>query len=166
MSVLAGIDLAEIFGLSMPALELVLRGSAIYWFLFAIFRLLIRRDVGSVGIADLLIVVLVADAAQNGMAGEYKSVTDGIVLISTLVAWNMLLDWLSFRFRIFRRLLEPQPLRLVKDGQLLLRNMRREFISEDELWAQLRQEGVDRLDQVKAVYLEADGNFSVIRKED
>ncbi len=166
MSVLAGIDLAEIFGLSMPAVELVLRGSAIYWFLFAIFRLLIRRDVGSVGIADLLIVVLVADAAQNGMAGEYKSVTDGMVLISTLVAWNMLLDWLSFRFRIFRRLLEPQPLRLVKDGQLLLRNMRREFISEDELWAQLRQEGVDRLDQVKAVYLEADGNFSVIRKED
>ncbi len=166
MSVLAGIDLAEIFGLSMPAAELVLRGSAIYWFLYAIFRLLIRRDVGSVGIADLLILVLVADAAQNAMAGEYKSVTDGMILISTLVAWNMLLDWLSFRSRTFRRLLEPSPLCLVKDGRLLMRNMRREFISEDELWAQLRREGIERLDQVKAVYLEADGNFSVIRKND
>lgn len=164
MSVLAGIDLAETFGLSMPAAELVLRGSAIYWFLFAIFRLLIRRDVGSVGIADLLILVLVADASQNAMAGEYKSVGDGMVLISTLVFWNMLLDWLAFRFPLIRRLAEPSALQLVRDGKIMMRNMRREFISEDELWAQLRQQGIERLDQVKAVYLEADGNFSVIRR--
>lgn len=162
---MAGIDIPKLFGLSVPVLELVVRGSAIYWFLFIIFRFVIRRDVGSVGIADLLIIVLVADASQNAMAGEYKTVTDGVVLISTLIGWNFLLDWLAFRFRWVRRFAEPSTLLLVRNGRLLLRNMRREFITEEELWAQLRKEGIEHLSQVKAVYLEADGNFSVIRDE-
>ncbi len=164
MNLLAGVDLPKLFGLSMPVLELVLRGSAIYCFLFVIFRFVIRRDVGSVGIADLLILVLVADASQNAMAGEYKTITDGLVLISTLIGWNVLLDWLAFRFRWVRRFAEPSTLLLVRNGRMLLHNMRREFITEEELWAQLRKEGIEHLSQVKAVYLEADGEFSVIRK--
>ncbi len=166
MPVSTGIDWAELFGLSMPVAEIILRGSAIYWFLFCIFRFLIRRDVGSVGIADILILVLVADASQNAMAGEYKSVTDGMVLISTLIFWNMLLDWLAFRFPAIRRLAEPGTLVLVRNGRLVRRNLRREFITEDELLAQLRKQGIERIEQVKTVYLEADGNFSVIRRED
>lgn len=165
MPLATDIDWAELFGLSMPVVEIVVRGSAIYWFLFGIFRFLIRRDVGSVGIADILILVLVADASQNAMAGEYKSITDGVVLISTLIFWNMLLDWLAFRFPGFRRLAEPGTLVLVRNGRLVRRNLRREFITEDELLAQLRKQGIERLDQVKTVYLEADGNFSVIPYE-
>lgn len=166
MPLSTGIDWAGLFGLSMPVLEIIVRGSTIYWFLFCIFRFLIRRDVGSVGIADILILVLVADASQNAMAGEYKSIADGMVLIGTLIFWNMLLDWLAFRFPAFRRLAEPDTLVLVRNGRILLRNLRREFITEDELWAQLRKAGVERLDQVRIVTLEADGNFSVIRNED
>lgn len=165
MPVATDIDWAELFGLSMPVVEIVVRGSVIYWFLFCIFRFLIRRDVGSVGIADILILVLVADASQNAMAGEYKSITDGMILISTLIFWNMLLDWLAFRFPGFRRLAEPGTLVLVRNGRLVWRNLRREFITEDELLAQLRKQGIERLEQVKTVYLEADGNFSVIRNE-
>ena len=74
---MAGIDWGELFGLSMPALELVIRGSVIYWFLFLMFRFVLRRDIGSIGITDVLFVVIIADAAQNAMAGEYKSITDG-----------------------------------------------------------------------------------------
>lgn len=166
MPLSTGIDWAGLFGLSMPVLEIIVRGSTIYWFLFCIFRFLIRHDVGSVGIADILILVLVADASQNAMAGEYKSIADGMVLIGTLIFWNMLLDWLAFRFPAFRRLAEPDTLVLVRNGRILLRNLRREFITEDELWAQLRKAGVERLDQVRIVTLEADGNFSVIRNED
>lgn len=166
MPLSTGVDWAGLFGLSMPVLEIIVRGSAIYWFLFCIFRFLIRRDVGSVGIADILILVLVADASQNAMAGEYKSIADGMVLIATLIFWNMLLDWLAFRFPAFRRLAEPDTLVLVRNGKIVLRNLRREFITEDELWAQLRKAGVERLDQVRIVTLEADGNFSVIRNED
>lgn len=78
-------DLADIFGTTLPWLVLFVRGSVMYWFLVLVFRLILRRDVGSMGITDFLFVVLLGDAAQNGMIGEATSATDAIVLISTLV---------------------------------------------------------------------------------
>lgn len=98
----------ELFGLSVPALELMIRGTAIYWFLFLIFRFVLRREIGSIGITDVLFVVVIADAAQNAMAGEYKSITDGFILIATIVAWNVLLDWLNFKFPAMRQVIEAR----------------------------------------------------------
>jgi hypothetical protein len=91
------IDWQQMFALSVSPLELIIRGSLIYCFLFLIFRVILRRDVGAIGIADVVVLVLIADAASNAMSGEYKSITDGVILVSTIVAWNVLLDWLSFR---------------------------------------------------------------------
>lgn len=165
MSGLFDIDWAEVFALGLSPLELIARGSAMYWFLFFIFRFLVRRDVGSVGVADILILVIVADAAQNAMSGEYTSVTDGFVLVGTLIFWNVFLDRLSFRYRWFRRFATAPPLCIVLDGKLLRRNMRKEYITDEELWAQLRQEGIESLDEMKAVYLETDGQFSVVKRK-
>ncbi|MEN3292061.1 MAG: hypothetical protein V7642_1314 [Burkholderiales bacterium] len=158
------IDWGEVFGFSVPVFETIIRGTAVYWFLFFIFRFVVRRDVGAVGIADILILVIVADAAQNAMAGEYTSVSDGILLVSTLIGWNLLLDWLSFRSESFRRFAEPPPLKLVRNGRMLTRNMRKELITEDELWSKLRQAGVESLDQVKEACIETDGQISVIKR--
>lgn len=160
----SSIDWSELFGLSVPAIELIIRGTAMYWFLFIIFRFVIRRDVGAVGLADVLIVVIVADAAQNAMSGEYKSVTDGFILVATLIGWNVLLDWVSFRFEVFRRFADPPPLLLVKEGRMLKRNMRKEFLTEDELWSKLREQGVDSLEAVREAYVESDGQISVIKQ--
>jgi uncharacterized membrane protein YcaP (DUF421 family) len=157
-------DWAELFAFSVPVLELVIRGTAIYWFLFVIFRFVIRRDVGAVGIADILILVIVADASQNAMAGEYTSISDGVVLVSTLIGWNILLDWLSFRLPAFRRFAQPTALCLVRDGRMLRRNMRKEWITDDELWSKLREQGVESLQQVKEAYMESDGEISVIKR--
>ncbi len=165
MTLPAGVDVAELFGLSTPFFEIIVRGSVVYWFLFVVFRFVIRRDVGAVGLADVLIIVLVADASQNAMAGEYTSISDGLILIATLIGWNLLLDWLAYRFRRVRRFAEPASLLLVLNGRLLPKNMRKEFITEEELWSQLRQHGVMRLDEVRAVYLEPDGNFSIITRD-
>ncbi|MGE5652042.1 DUF421 domain-containing protein [Noviherbaspirillum sp. UKPF54] len=161
---LSAVDWGRVFKLSIPFLEIVVRGSAMYWFLFVVFRFLVRRDVGAVGVADILVLVIVADAAQNGMAGEYTSVGDAVVLVLTLIGWNMLLDWLSFRFPAMRRFAEPKPLRLVMNGQILKRNMRKEFITEEELWGKLREAGIESLDQVKEAFIESDGQVSVIKK--
>jgi uncharacterized membrane protein YcaP (DUF421 family) len=158
------IDWAELFSLSLPAAELIIRGTAIYWFLFLIFRFVLRRDVGSVGIADILILVIVADASQNAMAGEYKSISDGMLLVSTLIGWNVVLDWLSYVSPTFRQFVEPRPLCLVLDGVMLKRNMRKEFITEEELWSKLRQNEIETLDEVKRAYMEADGGISVIKR--
>ncbi|MBI1890080.1 MAG: DUF421 domain-containing protein [Burkholderiales bacterium] len=157
------IDWRTLFGLSLPLAEIVVRGSVFYWFLFFLFRFIVRRDVGSVGIADILIIVIVADASQNALAGEYRSITDGMVLVGTLIFWNVALDWLSFRFPAIRRFAEPPPLVLIKDGRLNYRNMRRELITESELWSLLREKEVESIEQVKRAFLEADGQISVIK---
>lgn len=157
------VNWSALFGLSLPLAEILIRGTATYWFLFLLFRFVVRRDIGAVGLADVLVLVIVADASQNAMAGEYKTITDGMVLVSTLVFWNMALDWLSFRFPFVRRIAEPSSLCMVKNGRMLKRNMRREFITDEELWAKLRQQGVTSLQEVKEVYLEPDGQFSVIK---
>lgn len=165
MGGLMDVDWSELFSLTTPVAEIVVRGTAMYWFLFLLFRFVIRRDVGSVGIADILLLVIVADASQNAMAGEYTSVIDGMILVATLIAWNVMLDWLSFRFRAVRRFAEPRALPLVKDGKILVRNMRREFITDDELWAKLREEGVESIEEVREVNLESDGAISVIKRK-
>jgi uncharacterized membrane protein YcaP (DUF421 family) len=160
------LDWQELFGLTVNPLELLVRGTAMYWFLFLLFRCVLRRDVGAIGLADVLVLVVVADAAQNGMSGEYKSLTDGFILVATLVFWNVLLDVLSYYFPKIRRLVQPSTLLLVKDGQILERNLRREFLSRDELMAKLREQGVEKIDQVKRAYMEPHGAISVVLRKD
>ena len=145
--------------------EMILRGSIMYLVLFVLLRVILKRQAGTLGMTDLLLVTLLADASQNAMAGEHHSVPDGIVLVSTLIFWNYFLDWLSFRSPLFRRLIEPAPLLLVRDGQMLRRNMRRELISEEELMSQVREQGVDDLSKVKQAFMERDGRISVIEEE-
>lgn len=164
MDGLLSLDWAELFGFSLPPIEIIVRGTAMFWFLFIVFRFVVRRDVGAVGIADVLIIVIVADASQNGMAGDYESIGDGMLLVGTLIGWNVLLDWLSYRFSAVRRFAEPPPLMLVQDGRLLKRNMRRELLTEEELSSKLREQGVDALENVRQAYMESDGTISVIRK--
>ena len=79
---------------TVSLLELVLRGSAVYLGILVLMRVL-RREAGALSTADLLVVVLVADAAQNAMASEYHSITEGAVLVATIFGWNYLLDWLG-----------------------------------------------------------------------
>ena len=158
------VDWAGMFGLSVPPLELIVRGSAMYLFLFLLFRVVVRRRVGAVGMADILVLVIVADAAQNAMAGEYKSVTDGAILVGTILAWDMLIDWLNYRVPALRNWLEAPPLLLVRDGRLLRRNLRHEFVTEEELEAKLRQKGVKDVSEVAEARMESDGEVSVIKK--
>ena len=154
-----------LFGLSQPITETILRGTLVYWFLYLLFRFILHRDVGAVGIADVLFLVLIADAAQNAMAGSYQSITDGVVLMATIAFWNWLLDHLSFHYPTLRWLLRPRPLPLISEGRVLYRNLRRELISVDELSARVREKGIQDLSQVRKAYREDDGAISVIEGE-
>ena len=96
---------------------------------------------------------------------EYHSITEGAVLITTIVFWNYALDWLSRRFPSVERLLHPPPLLLIKDGRLQRRNMRHELVTEEELMSHLRQQGIAELTHVKEAYMEGDGQISIIPYE-
>ena len=164
MSLAFAVDWREVFVPSVHVLEIVLRGTLVYLFLIALFRIL-RRDSGSIGTPDLLLVVLIADASQNAMAAEYKSVTDGLVLVSTLAFWNFVLDWAAYRFRGLRSLLQPPPLLVIRDGRVLKENLRKEMLRMDDLSSLLRAKGIESPAEVRRGYLESDGELSVIRNE-
>jgi uncharacterized membrane protein YcaP (DUF421 family) len=146
--------------------EVMLRGTVMYLALFLILRFVMLRQSSTIAIADILVIVVIADAAQNAFAKEYRSITEGIVLVMTVVLWDIALNWLSFRFSVFQRLLAPAPLELVRDGRMNRRNMRREFITEEELRGQFRQQGVSDLADVKIACLEANGEISVVKKDE
>jgi uncharacterized membrane protein YcaP (DUF421 family) len=156
---------SELFELSVPPLELVVRGSALYLFLLVLFRVVIKRRMGAIGMADILVLVIISDASQNAMAGEYKTVTDGFILISTIIAWNYVFDWAGYHFPRLQKLLEPAPLLLIRDGHVLRRNLRVEYVSDQELESQLRQHGIEDPAEVAKAYLEPDGEFTVIKKK-
>jgi uncharacterized membrane protein YcaP (DUF421 family) len=159
-------DWKSIFLPDTSLLEIILRGSLMYIALFAMLRIILKRQTGTLGMTDLLLITLLADASQNAMAGEYKSLPDGIVLVGTIIFWNYLFDWLSFKSEWFGRLIEPPPLPLIKNGRMLRRNMRRELITEDELMMQLREQGLDEVSKVKQAYIESDGRISVIGQKE
>ena len=160
------IDWNSIFVPDTPFLEIIVRGSVMYLALTILLRIVLKRQTGTLGMTDLLLITLLADASQNAMAGEYRSLPDGIVLVATIIFWNYFVDWLTVKSEWFERLIEPPPLPLVKRGKLLRRNMRRELITEAELRGKLREQGVDDLSKVKLANIESDGQISLIQYEE
>lgn len=158
------IDWQSMFVPTESLLEIFIRGTIMYLVMFALLRIF-RRQAGSIGIADLLVIVIIADAAQNGMAGDSKSITEAVLLISTIVFWDYFLDFLGSKSSFFKRILEPKELLLIDDGKLLKHNLHKEMLTYDDLMSQLRQQGVEKISEVKECRLESDGHFSVIPKD-
>jgi uncharacterized membrane protein YcaP (DUF421 family) len=160
----AGVNWGEVFTPQAPLVETFVRGTVLYLGVLILLRLTPARESGGVGTPDLLVMVLLADAAQNAMAGPHHAVGDGLTLIVTILAWSALLDWASFRWPFVHRLLRTPPVRLVREGRMLAGNLRRQLITSDELVAQLRKHGVDDVAEVKGAWIEDDGQISVVRR--
>jgi uncharacterized membrane protein YcaP (DUF421 family) len=152
---------SHIFAAEGPLLELIVRGSTLYFAIMIFLRLMPRRIGGELATMDLVFLFLVADAAAHSLGG-YSTVTDGLLVIAVLMAWNFLLNFLSFHFPFMERLVSAPSLQIIRNGQLLRRNMRREFITQDELMEHLRQQGIDDLKDVKAAYVEGEGHITVV----
>jgi uncharacterized membrane protein YcaP (DUF421 family) len=160
------VDWEGMFVPDTPILEIFLRGSLVYLALFLLLRFALKRQAGSVGISDLLVIVLIADAAQNALAADYTSVSDGLFLVATIIFWSLAFDWLEFHVPRLRPLFRPSPLPLVRGGQIIPQNMRRELITDDDLMSQLRLQGHDDLSQIRDAYMEADGRISIVTHDD
>jgi uncharacterized membrane protein YcaP (DUF421 family) len=157
------VDWTSVFQPTIGLFEIVVRGTIMYLGLFAMLRLVSRRQAGSFGPADLLVIALIADAAQNALGKDYGSVTEGITLVLTIVAWEYILDWAKYRFPQLRHLLVAPSLTLIEDGKINHENMRREMLSEDDLRSQLREKEVLTYKEVKLAKLEGDGRLSVVK---
>lgn len=165
MPILSQIQWEKMFVAEIPLLEIFLRGTIMYLAIYFLLRFVPKRQTGALGIADVLVLVLIADAAQNAMADDYHSLTEGLLLVSTIVFWSLALDWLGYHFPRLERIFHPSPLKIVQDGQFLHKQMKKELISKDELLSQLRQHGVSDVKKVKEACIEGDGHISVIKQD-
>jgi len=155
-------DWGGIFVPDASLLKSFLRGSVIYLSILVLFRIVMKRQSGSLGLPDVMLVVLVSECVSSALSNETKSVLNGLVAVSALLFWSYLLDRLGHRWPWFQRLLEPQPVVLVENGKPNVENLAREGITDDELLSQIREHGIDNLKRVKTAILESEGTLSVI----
>lgn len=156
------VDWQKLFVPNDSVLEMFIRGTIMFFAVFALLRFF-RRQAGALGTADLLVIVIIADAGSNGFTGEGFSITEALVVITVVVVWDWIFDWLGFKSKFAARVLEAAPLELIKNGRILRRNLEKELMTEDELLAQLRLQGIDEARKIKMAYLEGSGEISVIR---
>ena len=154
-------DWGLVFLPETPLLELVGRGSAIYLGVLALLRLMPRRAGGELGRMDLIFLLLIAEAVTHGL-GDYSSVGDALIVIATLMVWDYLINLLSFRIAWIERLVSSPPVEVVRNGRLLRRNMRREYLTEEELLSALRQKGLEDISRVRSARVESEGRISVV----
>lgn len=165
MEIVGTIDWGRLLRPDTPLLEIVIRGTATYLGLFLLLRLIHKRESGGIGITNILVIVLIADAIQNAMSDDYSSITDGLLLVGVIVFWSWFLDWLGYRVPWLQRFVHPPALCLVKDGRILRKNLQQELITEEELRSQLRLQGVEDLAEVRRAFIESDGRISVIKAD-
>ena len=165
MEKIISVDWLDLFVPTHSLAEMAIRGTLMYLALFLIFRFAVKRQSSAIGIADILVIVIIADAAQNAFAKDYKSITEGIVLVLTIVFWDFAVDYLGYHYKSFAWLSRPAPLPLVRDGKMIFRNMRTEMITSEELHSQARQQGIAGIEDVKLAQLEGNGEISFIKRD-
>jgi uncharacterized membrane protein YcaP (DUF421 family) len=153
----------EIFALQTPLLELIVRGTVLYLAILVFLRIMPRRTGGELATMDLVLLLLIAEAATHAL-GDFTAVADSIVSIATIMCWDYLLNMLSYHVPAIERIVSASSIQVVREGQLLRRNMRKEFLTEAELMEHLREQGIEEVSQVKAAYVEGEGKITVIKR--
>lgn len=153
------------FTLGSPWWQIVLRTLIVYLAVLAGLRLMGKRQLGSMTVADLVVILLIANAVQNAMVGPDVSLTGGVVAAATLLVVNFALTRFLLHNPFAERLVEGSPTVLIKDGQLVEENIRREGLADGEVTMAIREHGIEDVTAVRLAYLEPDGTVSVIPAE-
>lgn len=156
-------DWQSIFIPAVPLTESVVRGTVTFFVLLALIRIVGQRESGGLGLTDVLIIVLVAEAAAPALYPVQATLTDGIVVVvATVLFWSVSVDAIAYRFPGFARLAKARPKALIADGKLNTHVMRREFMSRAEVYSHLRLHGIEDINRVRRAYLEPNGMISVL----
>jgi uncharacterized membrane protein YcaP (DUF421 family) len=145
--------------------ELVLRASAIYWFLWLVVRGTGKRSLAELSPLDFLLVVVMGDLVQQGVTSEDMSVTGAMVVIATFIVWTLLMDALTRRRRAAARVLDGEPVIVLRNGSPVMARLDQERLTIDDLYGAAREQGFARLADIDVGVLENDGSFSFIARQ-
>lgn len=145
-----------------PLWQIVVRTTAVYVAVLVGLRLLGKRQLGQMTIADLVMILLIANAVQNAMVGPDVSLVGGLLAAAVLLVVNFVFVQLLASSRLAQRLIEGHPTMLVKDGTFVTSGIRREGLDTQEVESAIREHGIEDVRGVRVAYLEPDGTISVI----
>ena len=143
-------------------MDLVLRTVFAFLLILVITRAVGRRELSSMEPFDLILLVVIGDLVQQGVTQSDYSLTGTTTVLVTMAVLVVATAWLSFRFARLRPVLEGEPTLLISDGEILMRNLRRERMTVDEVRAEARQQSIGSLADVKYAVLETNGKISFI----
>lgn len=155
----------ELFHLSAPWWHFVLRACVIYVLVMVLVRVSGKRAVGQFTPFDLVLLILLGNAVQNGINGGDNSLTGAAIMATTLIALNYLVAWQTSRNRSVERWVEGEPVVLARDGKVFRQVLRRELVSHDDFAEALRMNNIDDVGDVRLALLETNGRISVIPRE-
>lgn len=144
-------------------MELPLRATAVFFFLWAVTRALGKRELAEMSAFEMVLLITLGDLVQQGVTQEDYSVTGAFLAVGTIAFWVMVFAYISFRFPSSRRVVEGEPVIVVRKGQPMVEAMRTERLTLDELLEAAREQGIADLDEVEVAILDPDGKFSFIK---
>jgi uncharacterized membrane protein YcaP (DUF421 family) len=146
-------------------MDIVLRAIIVFCFLLVLTRIIGRRELSSLQPFDLILIIILGDAVQQGLTQDDYSLTGAFLAIGTIAVLQVLVSWIGFRFPRARPVLEGTPIVVVEDGEVIERNARRERLSDDEIREAARLQGIGQLSEVRWGVLETNGQIAFIKKQ-
>lgn len=144
-------------------MDIVVRATIAFALIYAVTRLIGRRELSTMGPFDLILLVVIGDIAQQGITQSDHSFTGLVLVVGTFAVLTVFVSYLVFRFRALRPMLEGRPLILVQDGEFIDANLRRERISREEVVSEARLVAqADSIERVRWAVLESNGRISFI----
>jgi uncharacterized membrane protein YcaP (DUF421 family) len=146
-------------------MDLAIRAVALFGFVYLLTRIIGRRELSSMEPFDLILLIVIGDAIQQGLTQDDYSVTGAVIVIGTFAILQILISYLSYRFPRLRPALDGEPIVVVQDGQAIEKNMKRERITLGEVMVEARLQQVSQLDDIAWAVLETSGKISIIPKQ-
>lgn len=158
--------LGDMFHLSMPLLEKIVRPVLVYFALIVLLRFFGKRELAQLNPFDLVLLLMLSNTVQNAVIGDDNSLSGGIVGAVALLSANFLLNRLLFHYPNLDRSLQGSETVLVRDGEVDTRAMQREMLTREELIQVIHRQNIIGLKDVKLCALEPNGTFYVESTED
>src|SRR5437016_4694472 len=130
-------------------MDLVLRATVIFFFLLVLVRAIGRRELSTLEPFDLVLLIVLGDALQQGLTQDDYSITGALIAVATIAALQVLSSWFAFRSRRARRVLEGEPIVIVQDGRVIEKNLRRERMTPDDVAVEMRMQEIASFDEVQ-----------------
>jgi uncharacterized membrane protein YcaP (DUF421 family) len=145
-------------------MDIALRALFLYAFIIFVMRVIGRRELSSLSAVDLVLLIVLGDAIQQGLTQDDYSLTGAVIAVSTIAAVQVGTSYLSFRSTRARKVLEGNPIVVVQDGKLLEENLKRERMTSDEVAEEMRMQQIASFDEVKWGIVENNGQISFVKK--